>query len=282
MVALQIGQPMLTRFLICLGLCFSSFGNGRIQAQPNNPPKLRLDLPGETLTISGKEAFLFLPSQDKRTSPQPWIFYAPTLRPYPDQAERWMHERFLDAGIAVAGIDVGEAYGAPSSHASFSALYDELEKRGFSKKPCLLGRSRGGLWVTSWAIANPQRVSGILGIYPVFDLRTYPKLAKAAPAYGISESDLEKQLGEWNPISKVGLLAENGIQVAIIHGDDDKVVPLKENSQELLRRYEEKGRGSLVHLIVAPGQGHNYWEGFFRNEALVDFAIARAKAGARE
>jgi hypothetical protein len=34
-----------------------------------------------------------------------------------------------------------------------------------------------------------------------------------------------------------------------------------------------------VKLIVAKGQGHNFWEGFFRCQELVDFAIARAKAG---
>jgi hypothetical protein len=35
-----------------------------------------------------------------------------------------------------------------------------------------------------------------------------------------------------------------------------------------------------VQLIVAKGQGHNYWEGFFRSPELVEFVIARAKAGA--
>ena len=38
--------------------------------------------------------------------------------------------------------------------------------------------------------------------------------------------------------------------------------------------------GSLVKLIVLEGQGHNYFEGFFRSQELVDFAIARARAGA--
>jgi hypothetical protein len=31
---------------------------------------------------------------------------------------------------------------------------------------------------------------------------------------------------------------------------------------------------------VAKDQGHNFWEGFFRCQELVDFAIARARAGA--
>jgi hypothetical protein len=44
-------------------------------------------------------------------------------------------------------------------------------------------------------------------------------------------------------------------------------------------RYKAEGAEDLVKLIVANGQGHNFWEGFFRCEELVDFAIARAKAG---
>jgi hypothetical protein len=35
-----------------------------------------------------------------------------------------------------------------------------------------------------------------------------------------------------------------------------------------------------VTLIVAKGQGHNLWEGFFRCQGLIDFAIERARAGA--
>jgi hypothetical protein len=50
-----------------------------------------------------------------------------------------MFERFLAAGIAVAGVDVGESYGSPQGRAQFTAFYQELiGKRGFSRKPVLL------------------------------------------------------------------------------------------------------------------------------------------------
>jgi alpha-beta hydrolase superfamily lysophospholipase len=223
---------------------------------------------------------VFLPST--LTRPQPWIFYAPTLSAYPDEAERWMHEQFLAAGIAVAGVDVGEAYGSPKSHRLFDALHRELtEKRGFAAKPCLFGRSRGGLWVSSWAIANPERVAGVIGIYPVFDFRTYPGLAQAAPAYGMTAGELEASAAEFNPIARVDLLARARVPAVLIHGNVDKVVPLKENSAEFVRRYKEAGAESLVKLIVLSGQGHNFFEGFFHSQELVDFAIARARAGAR-
>lgn len=238
----------------------------------------KLILPGEAFRIEGRPAFILWPAKELRRTPQPWIMYGPTLPGYPDSHEKWMHEKFLAAGVAVAGIDVDEAYGSPRSQDLFTALYRELTtKRGFAVKPCLLGRSRGGLWVTSWAVANPDKVAGIAGIYPVFDLRTYPGLEKAAPAYELSPAELQNRLAEFNPIERVGSLVRAKVPVCIIHGDEDKVVPLKENSAELLARYKAAGAGDSVRLIIAKGQGHNFWEGFFRCQELVDFVIEKAK-----
>jgi pimeloyl-ACP methyl ester carboxylesterase len=192
-----------------------------------------------------------------------------------------MHERFLAAGIAVAGVDVGEGYGSPKSHAAFEALYDKLQReKNFAAKPCLLGRSRGGLWVSSWAIAHPERVAGIAGIYPVFDFRTYPGLTNAAPAYSLAPAELHQQLDQLNPVSRITVLAKARIPVFLIHGDVDKVVPLKENSAEFARHYREAGAAGLVELEILEGQGHNFYEGFFRSQKLVDFAIRQARAGA--
>jgi len=244
-------------------------------------PSTRLELPGENFEVNGRPAFLYLPEPSKRSNPQPWIFYAPTLPPYPDAGERWMHEHFLEAGVAVAGIDVGEAYGSPESHKHFDALYDELvNRRNFAKKVVLLGRSRGGLWVSSWAIANPSRVAAIAGIYPVFDFTTYPGLEKAAPAYGLSADALKARQDEFNPIKRVSLLAQAKIPVFLIHGDSDKVVPLEPNSGAFLKEYQKAGAESLITLQTLEKQGHNIYEGFFRSQALVDFVIVNAKAGA--
>jgi hypothetical protein len=69
--------------------------------------------------------------------------------------------------LPVAGIDAGESYGSPRGNQVFSALYEAMQLRGFSAKPMLLGRSRGGLMTLSWAAENPRCVSGFVGIYPV-------------------------------------------------------------------------------------------------------------------
>ncbi len=245
------------------------------------PASGRLELPGERFTVEGRPVFVFLPPPEKRRSPQPWVFYAPTLPPYPDEAERWMHQQFLAAGVAVAGMDVGEAYGSPAGRAGYDAFYQELTgRRGFSARPCVLGRSRGGLLLGSWAVANPSRVSGLVGIYPVFDLRSYPGVTNAAPAYGLSPAELQARLGEFNPIERMDGLAKAGVPVFLLHGDSDRLVSLGQNSLECARRYREAGAGSLARLIVIAGQGHNIYDGFFHCQELVDFAIARARSSA--
>lgn len=252
-----------------------------IQDQQLQQEIKKLILPGEAFECAGRPAFILWPKPELRSEPQPWIFYAPTLAPYPDEAEKWMHQQFLDAGVAVAGIDVGEAYGSPDARKLFEAFYAELtDKRGLAKRPCLLGRSRGGLWVSSWAADHPERFAGLAGIYPVFDWRTYPGVEKAAPAYGLTAEALEQQAAELNPISRINRLAKAKLPVFIIHGDQDVVVPLKENSAAFADTYLREGAEAAIKLVIAEGQGHNMWEGFFRCQELVDFAIARAKAGA--
>lgn len=264
------------RFLLSsLLLCATAFA-----ADAPKPVK-DLILPGESFLIAGHPAFILWPDEAKRQKPQPWIFYAPTLPAYPDSHEKWMHEQFLNAGIAVAGIDVGEAYGSPKGREAFDSLYAELTiKRGFAARPCMLGRSRGGLWASSWAIENPDKVAGLAGIYPVFDFRTYPGLEKAAPAYDLTAEQLAARSAEFNPIERLEPLVKAKVPAFFIHGDEDKVVPLKENSAAFVARYQAGGAADAVQLIVAAGQGHSFWEGFFHCQELVDFAIARAKVGA--
>lgn len=245
-------------------------------------PVKQLILPGESFVVAGRPAFVMWPPEAKRTIPQPWIWYAPTLPGLPDEHEKWMHEQFLNAGVAVAGIDVGEGYGSPRALATYDALYDELvHHRGFARKCCLLGRSRGGLWNSSWAVRHADQVAGFVGIYPVFDLAAWPGVEQAAPAFDMTTQELTQRLSEFNPLEHVAELAHRDVPVFLIHGDQDDVVPLAKHSAEFVRQYQSAGKGQLVTLQIATGQGHNYWPGFFRCQELIDIAIRCAKSGAQ-
>ena len=61
-----------------------------------------------------------------------------------------------------------------------------------------------------------------------------------------------------------------------IHGDADVVVPLKDNSGEMARRYREIG--GKVALIVPEGAGAQYVAGLFQCQQLMDLVIAAASS----
>ena len=84
--------------------------------------KKSLPLPGEAFQLDGHDAFVITPPGAKAGIP--WVWYAPTLRGLPGGAEVWMFEQFLAAGIAVAGIDVGESYGSPEGREIYSRFYE--------------------------------------------------------------------------------------------------------------------------------------------------------------
>ncbi len=262
--------------LLAAAVCLFGAASAAAQSAPKSNETKTLPIPGKVFRVANHTAFLILPKNEKATEAMRWVWYAPTLPGLPGTEEKWMFQKFLDAGMAIAGIDVGESYGSPSGRTIYSSFYDELvERRGLSKKPCLLARSRGGLMVYNWAVEHPDSVACIAGIYPVCNLNSYPRIEKACGAYGMTQQQLTDVLAQHNPVDRLAPLAKAGVPVLHIHGDVDTVVPLETNSGELAKRYRRLG-GEMT-LTVVKGQGHNMWSGWFQCQELVDFVIAHAK-----
>ena len=260
---------------------FAIVAAGCLAITPGHAAEKTLPVAGEVFTVEGRTAFLILPPDPKPKGRIPWVWYAPTLEGLPGNEEKWMFDRFLAKGIAIAGVDAGESFGSPAGTTIFSALHKELvEKRGMARQACLLARSRGGLMLYNWAVENPQFVACIAGIYPVCDLSSYPGLEKACGAYGMTGEQLATKLAEHNPIDRLAPLAKAKVPIFHFHGDTDTVVPLEKNSGELAKRYEKLG-GKMT-LKVANGQGHNMWPGWFQCQELVDFVILHALEERRE
>ena len=241
-------------------------------AQETNALSLRTNI-----MVNDHRAFTIIPGDLDPDEPIPWVWYAPTLgKGLPGQHEIWMFNRLYANGIAIAGIDVGESYGSPKGVAIYQALYDKLTRENrFSRKPVLLGRSRGGLMLYSWAVCNPSSIGAIAGIYPVCNLISYPGLERAAPAFHMSAEELRTNLGKLNPVEMLAPLAAAKIPIFHLQGDNDKVVPLGPNSKLLADRINTMGGNAQIRVIK--GQGHNLWNGWFTNEELIRFIMKFAK-----
>lgn len=238
--------------------------------------------PGEALDFGGVRSeiavgpytgFIIKPRTAPTTAqPRPWVLYAPTLKDRPASTMSWYLERLLNAGFTLCGLDVGEALGNPTARKAYWQFYQILIKEhGLNPKVCLFGQSRGGLFVYNFAADHPQVVSRIVGIYPVCDLRSYPNLERAAPAYELSVPELTAQLPRHNPVDRLTPLAANKIPILHLHGDSDKTVPLDANSAILRERYHAL-RGEM-ELIVIKDAGHAEIPVFFESEKVLEFIL---------
>ncbi len=267
---------LLTAALICLGgMQGGAFSEDSKKGAVMTPPSKDLPIAGEVFCVNGCTAFLILPAQVAVDRAMPWVWYAPTLPGLPGSEEKWMFQQFLEAGLAIAGIDMGESYGSPKGRTHFSAFYEQLVGvRGLSKTPCLLARSRGGLMLYNWAVEHPASVACIAGIYPACNLSSYPGISIACAAYDMTEAQLTATLSAHNPIDRLASLAQAQVPIYHLHGDCDTIVPFDKNSGLLAPRYRQLG-GEII-LNVINGQGHNRWSGWFQCQELVDFVIAHA------
>ena len=233
--------------------------------------------PPTYFSMNGHQAFILLPSTTTSNATSiPWVWYAPTIvgaTPY--GTNNWIFQNLLDKGIAVAGIDVGESYGSPAGRAIYSEFYTYATTQAhLAPKVCMLAQSRGGLMACNWAEdpGNASKLSAIAGIYPVCDLCSYPGLATAAPAYGMTAEELQAALLENDPIDRLQPLADAGVPIFSIAGDSDTIVPLSANSQVLYDRYT--AMGGQMTLVVVPGAGHEEIPAFFQSTQLLDFMVA--------
>jgi hypothetical protein len=226
----------------------------------------------ELFSVDGSAAFLILPRHLSQV-PIAWVWDAPIQLPkYPDQTNAWLYSRLLDRGIAVAGIDIGVSYGSPEGTLKCNLFYERLMKRGgLASQVCLMPQSVGGLILYNWAARHPNHVKCIAGIYPVCDLRNYPGLAVASSSFKMTQRELGLVLEKYNPIGELAPLAQAHIPIFHLHGNKDKLVFLKANSEELIRRYQEIG--GEAELQIVPNEGHVRSDRFYKNEEFVNWIV---------
>ena len=230
--------------------------------------------PVEFLVGSSKCFVLDANSSDKN---KPWVWYAPTLPAHPDPSHSWYIDKLIEKGISFAGCDQGEVRGSPKSVDRFTNFYNEMVDRGSSKQPVLLGQSRGGLMMLSWAIKNPKKLRAFAGIYPVLNLRSWPmkrNLSHTLADFGMDQDTFFKTVDLHNPIHQLEGLAQAKVPFFIIHGDSDVVVPLEENTEIVIDRYTKLGGEANVRVV--PEKGHQVCDDFFKSKELIEFIIQQS------
>jgi alpha-beta hydrolase superfamily lysophospholipase len=209
---------------------------------------------------------------------KPWVWYAPTLPRHPDPSHTWYIDKLIQEGISFAGCDQGEVRGSPKSVDRFTNFYNKMVDRGYSKQPVLLGQSRGGLMMLSWAIKNPKKLRAFAGIYPVLNLRSWPmkrNLSSTLVDFSMDQDTFFKSVDLHNPIHQLGELAAAKVPLFIVHGDSDRIVPLEENTEIVINRYTKLGGKAEVKVV--PGKGHQVCDDFFKSKELIEFIIQLSK-----
>ena len=228
----------------------------------------------EFLVGSSKCFVLDVNSSDKN---KPWVWYAPTLPLHPDPSHSWYIDKLLEKGISFAGCDQGEVRGSQKSVGRFTKFYNEMVDRGYSKKPILLGQSRGGLMMLSWAVKNPTKVKAFAGIYPVLNLRSWPmtrSLSSTLADFEMDQDTFLKSVDLHNPIHQLEGLAQAKVPLFMVHGDSDRIVPLEENTEIVINRYTKLGGEAKVKVV--PGKGHQVGDDFFKSKELIEFIMQQS------
>lgn len=230
----------------------------------------------EKWDVAGHTAMLYAPP--KPAAGKPWVWFAPTIKGVSLAIRPAYFEGFLNAGIGIAGFDLGEVRGAPASNAEFTKFYDDMVRRGWSAKPILLGQSRGGLMMLSWAAANPEKPRAFVGIYPVCNLNQWAmkNLEPTLADYQMTEAELRARMTEFNPIDRLAGIAKHKVPMFVVHGDADTAVPFDENTKLLKERYEAL-QGPIT-VKIAVGEGHKATPAFFECPELIEFVLKHAKA----
>ncbi len=230
--------------------------------------------------VAGCQAWVVEPA--KHAPGRPWTW----CMEFPDAfTERTGVTNLLAHGFHHLHLVVGNTFGCPAALDQFDQFYRVITNGGLARRGALIGISRGGLYAYNWAARHPDRVSAIYGDAPVCDFKSWPGGKGTGPG---SQADWQKLIRDYgfkdesealafrgNPIDQLRPLAQAGIPLLHVVGDDDPVVPVPENTTIIEERY--KAAGGSMRVLHKPGVGHHP-HGLDDPTPVVDFIRTAAKA----
>ena len=137
----------------------------------------------------------------------------------------------LACGCAFAAVDMGpDTYGTPKGLEILEGFYARIvEEYGFDKSAAFWASSAGGCAMFNFAARNPECVALMLGIFPVWDLKSVTHLKSMRAAWHLNEGELPPD--EYNPACRLAELPN--VPIVIAQGTNDKAVPPEKNSMAL-------------------------------------------------
>lgn len=227
----------------------------------------------------GVEYYIVRPHQVAKGNP--WIW----------RARFWGHEAqtdlsLLERGFYLTYCDVADMYGSPAAVNRWNQFYKLATKAGLNKKVALECMSRGGLIAYNWAVKNLNKVACIYADAPVMDFKSWPmgkgdskqsehEVKQLLTAYNFSSID-EALTWQRNPIDHVSKLAKASIPMLHVVGDDDHIVPIKENTTVFAKKLAQKGH--KLEIIHKPGVGHHP-HSLNNPEKIVNFILRNTNQG---
>lgn len=158
----------------------------------------------------------------------------------------------LSAGYAFAACDLGpDTYGTPRGLEKLDAFYRwALKNLPVRPLAALWASSAGGAAMFRFAGAFPERVSLMLGTFPVWDLLSVTHLEIMRAAWGdLTGEALARAVAHYNPAVHPDWARV--APVVITHGRNDRAVPVEKNALALQRAV-----GGQVRLFLT-GDGHS-------------------------
>ncbi|MRH99947.1 prolyl oligopeptidase family serine peptidase [Kriegella sp. EG-1] len=228
-------------------------------------------------TFKGKNAKIVFPN--KANEERLWIW----------RARFWGHEpqtdlALLEKGFHIVYVDVAGLFGNNEAVILWNDFYNYLLKvYDLNSKTVLEGMSRGGLIIYNWASQNTEKVFCIYADAPVCDIKSWPGGLYAGQGsekdwneclkvYGLNETTV---LDYKNiPINNAVKVAEAKIPVLHVIGGADIVVPYKENTAKLEKKFKEAGGN--IQIIIKEDVGHHP-HSLMNPKPIVDFILEHTK-----
>jgi hypothetical protein len=194
----------------------------------------------------------------------------------PNPLKPWLwRPTFLDAwpetdlclvkkGFYLVYTEVLDFYASPEGIAHGERFYQLITSLGLARRFSFVALSRGGLFAFRYAEKYPDHIACIYADAPVCDLRSWPAGRGASQcdeaafrqllsAHGLTEAEVLAEA--YQPLNRLGPLAEHGIPLFHVCGDADDVVPFQENTVALAEKY--RALGGNIQIIVKPGVNHH-------------------------